>query len=234
MVALMLVASLMLTNVAYAKKGNKNDKWQKRYEKKFQDVLEDHWANKAIEKMGAKDLILGDEFGNYQPNSSTKKIEVLIMALRIMGWEDEARLYDELPENYTGKEVAKWAVGYVALAYEKGLLQEDELKKFNPNSAAKRYEVAKYITRALGLEEDDIGDLDELEDYKDRDDIPEGNEGYVNMIISLQLMIGFNNSFNPNSSLSRAEMAVLFSRLDDKVDSNEDQVEMGAFVDYTA
>ena len=40
------------------------------------------------------------------------------------------------------------------------------------------------------------------------------------------LMIGNNNRFNPLGTLTRAEMAVLFQRLDEKVDSEIDEDEV--------
>jgi uncharacterized repeat protein (TIGR02543 family) len=51
--------------------------------------------------------------------------------------------------------------------------------------------------------------------YNDAAAVPEDRIGYVNLITELGLMIGHNNTFQPNKPLSRAEMAVLFERLYD-------------------
>lgn len=253
-ITMVLVFSLMLSNAAMAKndnnKGNRGKSkvnWNELYKKhadqyktweyedtkKFQDVEKEHWANKDIERMSAKNYILGNGNGKFLPNKPTKNIEVLAMILRIMGWEDDAKELDEIPEIIESLDIPEWSVNYLAYAYIKGIITEDELKSFEANGAAKRYVVAKYIVRALGLNDKALDNDDEDLDFDDEESIPEGNNGYIYLINKLGLMSGFKNMFNPNGNLTRAEMAILFSRLDDKVDCDKDEVEMGEFVEIS-
>ena len=253
-ITMVLVFSLILSNAAMAKndnnKGNKGKSkvdwselykkhvdqyktWEYEYTKKFQDVEKEHWANKDIERMSAKNYILGNGNGKFLPNKPTKNIEVLAMILRIMGWEDDAKELDEIPEIIESLDIPEWSVNYLAYAYIKGIITEDELKSFEANGAAKRYVVAKYIVRALGLNDKALDNDDEDLDFDDEESIPEGNNGYIYLINKLGLMSGFKNMFNPNGNLTRAEMAILFSRLDDKVDCDKDEVEMGEFVEIS-
>ncbi|QUH30677.1 S-layer homology domain-containing protein [Vallitalea guaymasensis] len=253
-ITMVLVFSLILSNAAMAKndnnKGNRGKSkvnwnylykkhadqyktWEYEYTKKFQDVEKEHWANKDIERMSAKNYILGNGNGKFLPNKPTKNIEVLAMILRIMGWEDDAKELDEIPEIIESLDIPEWSVNYLAYAYIKGIITEDELKSFEANGAAKRYVVAKYIVRALGLNDKALDNDDEDLDFDDEESIPEGNNGYIYLINKLGLMSGFKNMFNPNGNLTRAEMAILFSRLDDKVDCDKDEVEMGEFVEIS-
>jgi len=253
-ITMVLVFSLILSNAAMAKndnnKGNRGKSkvnwnelykkhadqyktWEYEYTKKFQDVEKEHWANKDIERMSAKNYILGNGNGKFLPNKPTKNIEVLAMILRIMGWEDDAKELDEIPEIIENLDIPEWSVNYLAYAYIKGIITEDELKSFEANGAAKRYVVAKYIVRALGLNDKALDNDDEDLDFDDEESIPEGNNGYIYLINKLGLMSGFKNMFNPNGNLTRAEMAILFSRLDDKVDCDKDEVEMGEFVEIS-
>ncbi|GMQ62572.1 S-layer homology domain-containing protein [Vallitalea maricola] len=253
-ITMVLVFSLILSNAAMAKndnnKGNKGKSkvnwselykkhadeyktWKYEYTKKFQDVEKEHWANKDIERMSAKNYILGNGNGKFLPNKPTKNIEVIAMILRIMGWEDDAKELDEIPELIENLDIPEWSVNYLAYAYIKGIITEDELKSFEANGAAKRYVVAKYIVRALGLNDKALDNDDEDLDFDDEESIPEGNNGYIYLINKLGLMSGFKNMFNPNGNLTRAEMAILFSRLDDKVDCDKDEVEMGEFVEIS-
>lgn len=253
-ITMVLVFSLILSNAAMAKndnnKGNRGKSkvnwnelykkhvdqyktWEYEYTKKFQDVEKEHWANKDIERMSAKNYILGNGNGKFLPNKPTKNIEVLAMILRIMGWEDDAKELDEIPEIIENLDIPEWSVNYLAYAYIKGIITGDELKSFEANGAAKRYVVAKYIVRALGLNDKALDNDDEDLDFDDEESIPEGNNGYIYLINKLGLMSGFKNMFNPNGNLTRAEMAILFSRLDDKVDCDKDEVEMGEFVEIS-
>lgn len=69
-----------------------------------------------------------------------------------MEWEDEK---SDVPD-YVKRLDLPWndAYYYVAVALKKGLITPKELKNFNPNAPAKRYEVARYIVRALDLEDE--------------------------------------------------------------------------------
>ncbi|GKX31215.1 hypothetical protein SH1V18_36950 [Vallitalea longa] len=240
-VSLIITISLLLSSGVLAKndknRGNssKDNKvhWNNsnhKNSKVFDDVDEKHWADKDIKRMSSKRYILGDGKGKFLPNKPAKNIEVIVMTLRIMGVEDELQELEEIPDFIEGLNIPEWSVPYVAYANEMGIITKDELKDFNANAAAKRYMVAKYIIRALGLDEKAFDSNDEYIDFDDASFIPEGNRGYVYLIDKLGLMSGYKKKFNPNSNLTRAEMAVLFSRLDNKIDSDEEEVEMGEFV----
>jgi len=193
--------------------------------KKFDDLEKFPWAEQAIEKMRLKGLVKGKIDGKFDPKSDVTKLEAIIMALRIMGWEDEISEMKELPKNYKGKQIESWATGYVTLAFDKGLLDDVDLLYFNPNEPALRHEVAKYIIRALGYEEDAQSHMNEVLPFNDAAAIPQGSIGYVYLINNMKLMIGNNNQFNPMGTLNRAEMAVLFDRLDGKVENDLDKDE---------
>ena len=193
--------------------------------KAFDDVDKFPWAQKAIEKMKLKGLVKGKEETKFAPQSSVTKLETIIMALRIMGWEEEVSRKTTLPNKYKGKEVGEWAKGYVTIAFEKGLLDDVDMMYFSPNEPAKRHEVAKYIVRAIGYEDEAQDHMDDELSFKDAPAIPQGSVGYVYLVNEMKLMIGNDGKFNPMGTLTRAEMAVLFDRLDEKVDNNVDEDE---------
>jgi hypothetical protein len=182
------------------------------------------WARKSIEKLMLKGIVKGVD-GSFLPRNSVTKIEAVTMALRVMGWEKEAGCITRLPKEYKGRDVQKWAVGYVSLAYEKGILDDVDMMYFNPNEAVKRYEVAKYVIRALGYEEEAQDHMDEELPFVDAAAVPQGAVGYVYLINDMGIMKGDGKRFNPMGSLTRSEMAVLFNNLDEKVDSETDEGE---------
>lgn len=194
--------------------------------KVFDDIDGYDWAKKAIESMKLKGLIKGEKEGIFNPSKSVSKLETIIMALRVMGYEDEAYNIKDLPDEYSGERIDQWARGYVTIAYEKGILDDVDMMYFVPSESAKRYEVAKYIIRAIGYEDEAEEHMDEELDFTDASMIPQGAIGYIYMTNELELMMGDSKDrFNPMGTLNRAEMAVLFSRLDEKVDSDVDKDE---------
>lgn len=226
-VSIMLVMILLCTFVtalAFAKNDNGRGNGKSTLKIGFYDVDQTvEWARFAIDKMFAKGIIKGYGNGIFRPQSSVTHLEAIIMALRVMGWEDETEQIKDLPYGVKGIRLL-WDGGYyyVAVALNKGIITLEELKGFNPNQAAKRYEVAKYVVRALGMESRAKRHMDEKLPFKDSRAIPKDAVGYVYVITQeLGLMEGYNNSFHPQKSISRAEMAVLMNRLDDFVEDDE-------------
>ncbi len=186
--------------------------------KAFEDVDLLDWAQKAIEMLCSKGLVRGYGNGLFKPRGKVTKLETIIMTLRIMGWEDKALNMKELTPKYRGNYVGSWAVGYINMAYEKGILDDVDMMYFEPGAPALRHEVAKYVIRALGYEEKAQENMDSELPFDDAALVPVGSIGYVYLINELDLMKGYNRRFNPLGTLTRAEMAVLFQRLDRKVD----------------
>lgn len=197
----------------------------------FNDLDDYPWAKKAVEKMKQKGLIQGYGNGIFAPQKAVTKLETIIMALRVMGWEDETKSITALPKKYKGKAISEWAKGYVTVAYEKGILDDVDMMYFSPEAPAQRHEVAKYVIRALGYEEEAQEHMNVSLPFVDAAAVPQGSVGYVYLVNEMALMRGDDaKRFNPMGTLTRAEMAVLFQRLDGKVDSEIDEGEFSGEV----
>jgi hypothetical protein len=202
----------------------------------FEDVTDTlNWAKDAIDKMFLKGIIKGYGANMFKPNRHVTHLEGIIMALRIMGWEDEAFELETIPEKVKNIKSISWALGfnYVTVALEKGLLKAEELLYFNPNEPAKRYEIARYIIRALDMEEEAEERMNARLPFKDAGQVPKDAVGYIALISELGIMVGDRNgNFHPNKPLTRAEMAVLISRVDDLVEvEDEEKDNKGEVVD---
>ncbi len=196
--------------------------------KKFMDIDGYKWAQKAIEKMAEKGVIMGIGQGRFAPQNSVTKLEAIVMALRVMGEDDLAKNY--LEDVLTGKKKLKfkdnlqeWAYGYVALAEENGILDDADILYFKLNDPATRHEVAKYLVRAMGKEKDALKHMDADLDFIDASFIPQGSVGYIYVAGREKLMTGYEDeSFRPFNNVTRAEMAVMVERLDGIVNDNDD------------
>lgn len=239
-VAVLLIASISMTDTYamgkdykyFSQKSAKNKgKMSVTIIKPFYDIDGYDWAEKAIEKMAIKGVIKGNGQGSFDPKRAVTKLEAIIMALRVMGYEDMARINLEQVRKGAKKlknksRIGEWAYGYVSVALEKGILDEVDLIDMNLKAPAKRHEVAKYITRALGYEDKAQEYMKTELRFIDAGAIPLGSVGYVYLADKKGIISGYpDKTFRPNRAVTRAEMAVLISRLDDKVDSDIDENE---------
>ncbi|SHM77753.1 S-layer homology domain-containing protein [Caldanaerovirga acetigignens] len=190
----------------------------------FKDVGKEwDWARFSIEKMYAKGIVKGYPGGWFKPKNSVTHLETIIMALRIMGWEGEIDNKAKLPE-YIARLKLPWkdAYYYLNLAVKKGIIKPEEIKNLRPNEPVKRYEIAKYIVRAIGREDEAKQHMNEKLPFKDVKAIPDNAVGYVYLMVKLGLIKGYpGHVFQPNKPISRAEMAVIINSLDELLEEDE-------------
>lgn len=179
----------------------------------FNDMTGFDWAQKSVCTMSRMGIVKGEGNGRYAPSRSAKEIEVIAMTLRFLGYEDELDMEAVLPKSYKGTDPDEWMVPYIDEALEEGILLEEELEDFNPNAAASRARTAVYMIRALDMVEEAEDHMDEDLPFKDESAVQEEYIGYVYLVNDLGLMIGYNDTFQPRKSVTRAELAVLFARM---------------------
>jgi len=232
--AVILIISLA-TEVALAKppwasagKGKEGQTFQHQFG--FTDVPQHHWAHGRVRAMAMEGVINGYPDGFFRPNAPVKRIEALAMILRVAEDVDDETIADAI---YGGEEwpgIPGWAEGYIAIALEEGIITEDEPPNFRPMQAAKRYEVAMLLARALGYDDDDAQDAVMDEDFnfnfKDAKAIPEEALGYVYLMCDEGYFVGHPNGlFQPNKPVTRAEMATILSRVSELEDIDVETVE---------
>lgn len=220
MMAVMLIIS-MTAPAAFADPPNKGNFIPPGQAKKtaiFSDLNDYDWAWDSIEFLADKGILRGDGYGLFSPQRSASEIEVLVMLIRMLELEDKIEdhpsRYDELPDEYEGGRPSSWMIPYIALAWDEGLLNEDNIEDFQPNSSASREEAAMLIMTALEDDGDYDEVLEELEDwFDDGYEISSKYGWYVYKMKKWGFMIGYKNKFQPKKSLSRAECAVLMHRI---------------------
>ena len=189
----------------------------------FSDVDQAAWALPDVAKMKAIRVIKGYDDGTFRPNDSIKRQDAVLMAIRLVGLEEEAEEASdiELPFKDAGK-IADYAENAVALAYDHGwldpLFPEAEGEQFQPHKSASRLWVTVMLVNALTDEDAEI-DLDDVSlDFNDSDEVEEGLVWYVIKAVELGLIKGFDDgTLQPNKPVTRAQMAALLSRTDDNM-----------------
>lgn len=188
--------------------------------KKFSDIGAKHgWALQDITKMSIKRIVEGTPDGRFLPDQAVSQEQALAMVLRAMGKKEEAESYSGTDHTTLYSRITSWAKGYVSVAHNEGLIKEEESQRFRGDYAASRQWIAQLLVRMIN-KEGEVFAYDSLDEpFSDQGDIADWAENYVNLAASeeFDLINGFPNSngtysFKPAQSVTRAQLAVLISR----------------------
>lgn len=184
----------------------------------FTDVKAGHWAEKYISKLSLLGIIKGEK-GLFNPSQYVKQQDVVIMAIRMMGLENEIDKNTTVvfPSNF---KVSNTAKPYVVLAFSKNLLDKEEEMTTSGNDLtawgdriATREWVAKVIVRALGKQDAAIKLMNQPTTFKDNGQIDKKALGYINVALNLELIKGMTpDTVVPTGKMNRAQIATLISR----------------------
>lgn len=184
----------------------------------FKDVGANHWAYRDVMKMYAKGVVAG--YGEeYRPNESISREQTVVMLVRVLGLAGEAQ-GATFPANFRNPEaISQDFRSLIALAVNKGIVAGPDVLDFRPREPAKRYEIAVFIARAMGFDGTVSGSIVlPFTDAKLLNDQAAWAVPYVAYVYNQGIMTGdASGAFRPLDQVTRAEMAVLLSRLDAKL-----------------
>jgi hypothetical protein len=184
----------------------------------FNDTKETEWASQFIGKMKSKNIVSGYPDGTFRPNQPVKRVEAIVMAVRLMGLEEEAKAKSSIDTKLHFKDAQlletkfPWAKGYVLVALENGLFDLSE-EMIQPEKQASRIWVSSLLVKSLGLQKEALRQMTAVPDFKDANQIPAGAIGYINVAVEQGLVSGYpDQTFKPNKNVTRAEIAALLDR----------------------
>lgn len=189
----------------------------------FTDVTDNYsWAKAAIEELSQLEIIQGYPDNSFKPANSVSKQECIVLFARMMGYtEDLNGAVVEFAADTYAEEFAKldtYASKEMSYLIYKRVLSVDDITNYLTDAAkdvaAKRYEAATLIAKALGadvwLKDNPTIDVG----FADKDDIPSSALGYVQYATDLGIIMGMDeNHFEPMGNVTRAQMAVMLKRM---------------------
>lgn len=184
----------------------------------FTDVPDNHWAERYITRMNLMEVLEGYSDGSFGINQPISRFETVTTIIRVMGLESQSASAS-LPASFKyPASVPDWAKKYVAMGVIQGIITGDDLISFRGGEPVKRYEVAEFIGKAMGYgKTTNLQSVNDLP-YLDAKDIPSEASGYVFLLMENGIMEGNEKgSFRPNDNVTRAEMAILMAKLDEKM-----------------
>ncbi|NGM83588.1 S-layer homology domain-containing protein [Paenibacillus sp. 7124] len=177
----------------------------------FSDIANvQSWAGRQIQVIAAKGAIEGVGGGKFAPKKGVTRAEFAKMLIRALNLENSLAV-----STFGDVKKTDWFAPYVAVAAEKGIINGRGASKFDPNATITRAEMATMISRALKSVnnlKDSGTTATALSVFSDSAKISPSLKDGVAFAASKGLIIGNAGKFNPNSTATRAEAAVIIYR----------------------
>lgn len=188
--------------------------------KGFWDVGQ-HWAAQNIEHMASRGLLGGYPDGSFKPDQEVTQAEALAMVMQVNSEDgtdgdentDDESTIDE--EEGASEDIPAWVRGAADKAAKKGIIK---LNRFHSAVQASRAQTAVMLAKALGLEPVDCENIP----FKDGLLISREDLGYIMALYEEGIMVGSpNGNFNPNSAVTRAQMACMLKNALENLEKSE-------------
>ena len=171
----------------------------------FKDVPDTHWAYDAINTLKELGIVNGDGTGNFNPSSPVTReqfVKMLVEASDIELSDKESQFEDV--------DSAMWYAPYIQTGVEAGLINGFSPTEFGVGSEIKRCDMAVMLYRIIMNPEEDV--MINGIFFADDEIIPKYAKLAVYAVRDAGIIEGYNNMFNPNESLTRAEAATVLMK----------------------
>ncbi|HYG60547.1 MAG TPA: S-layer homology domain-containing protein [Symbiobacteriaceae bacterium] len=173
-----------------------------------------HWAAPLVGALEAKEIVLGDESGRFQPEAHLTRAQLAKLLVTSLGYQEEASLLAKHPSRFHDVVRWHWAKGYIEALAETGVIEGFPDGRFGPEETVTRAQLAAILTRAAGQSEQARMLNFERTGYRDDVDVPDWSRGAINVARATGIMEGFQDGmFRPLQPVTRAEGSVALYRL---------------------
>ncbi len=189
----------------------------------FRDVFPGQWYYEAMDRAVSAGYMKGMGKGCYAPGGELQRGQLLVMLCHYSG--ETAALETDLP--FTDVPLDAYYAGAVAWAYEKGIVGGAGGRTFAPSRTVTRQEMAKILYGYLRTLDTALPDgTGAAGRYADREEIAPWAYEAVEQLTAIGLLSGDSGSaFHPAAGASRAQAALVLTRLADYMDA---QTETGS------
>ncbi len=170
-------------------------------EQAYTDVNKNHWAVTSIENLYEDELIKGYLDGTFRPSNSITRAEAATIIVRALNLKSTKSI------SFEDVRASHYAAQAISAIAEKGIMTGREAGKFSPDGKLTRAEVATLIKRAYQLKGTTSVAYRDLKSSH-------WAYGSIQTLVANDLAKGFeDNTFRPDSSISRAEFATFLDRV---------------------
>lgn len=179
----------------------------------IKDIPADYWAKQAVESVVQENIMKPDENGNFNPEKGLTRIEFVQALLKILSNDN---LDVNIKNSFTDINESDAYYADVLRSEQLGIVYGYPDNTFQPNNTMLRSETTSVISH---ITKDKYIDCSILSPYSDRNDVPEWARLPYAKSINYGIFINHpdENKLEPNRDITRAEAAVLLSKLKEKL-----------------
>lgn len=172
------------------------------------------YAKDAIIELVEKDIITGDEHGNFNPQKTVTRAEMITLIVKALAVDTT-----NIPDTQTFTDVPKthWAYKYVEAAYREGIVKGISEEVFGKDAQCTREQMTVMFVRSLELTDEIFNTNEEftyINELSDKDMISSWAKNSVEFSLASGLMKGTGNTtFSPKGNAQRQQVAVVTYRL---------------------
>jgi subtilisin family serine protease len=181
-----------------------------------------YWAEKDILRLA--NLGLSDGYqGKFLPKGQVTRAEFAKLVVTALGLARQAQVVAKARSPFSDLPSTHWANGYILVAYEHKLINGYNNYSFRPDAPINRVEIAALLMRALNTGTLPVGTLptgisgsEKITGlpFADAETIPDWSRSTLSEAVQRGIISGYEDkTFRPLQPASRAESAVLVSRL---------------------
>ncbi len=179
---------------------------------RFIDLGNHAWAEKAINSLADAGIIKGTSENTYSPAANITRADFAILLVRAFALESENT------ENFADVAESDYFARELAIARNTGLVSGIGDNKFAPRNNITRQDMMLMVYRIIKDMDAFVGRADlGTPEYADFDQVADYAREAVSVLIGAGLVNGKNGLIAPNDNTTRAEVAVLISRILDFV-----------------
>ncbi|SET22024.1 S-layer homology domain-containing protein [Natronincola peptidivorans] len=203
----------------------------------FADLPSSHWATRHITKMAEERIVSGmTENGQlvFKPESPVSRVQAVHMIFRTLRATNKLKSTENYVDKYrnvlASYNIPEWAYEATAYAWEYNILEGNDLANLMSGEqqvSASRQQVAVYLGKAIdpNPQRSSVSPLT----FIDREMIHASAMPYVELLVKNNIFSGDNtNRFNPQNTITRAEMATICSKAYDVLKTADIVVEVPA------
>ncbi|MFY3791592.1 S-layer homology domain-containing protein [Ureibacillus sp. MALMAid1270] len=166
-----------------------------------------HWAATEMNYLIQKDILKGDQYGNYLPKENVTRAQFATFIVRALDLP-----LVTTPANYKDVKDGQWFYDSINIASYYGIIKGDTTGKFNPNANITREEMAVMIKRAMDYL--GITSTSSSVTFSDQSKIAPWAVSSIQQVASVGIIEGNpDRSFAPKANATRAEASVILYRL---------------------
>lgn len=165
-----------------------------------------HWAKDAVNIWSDRNVIKGDDAGNFRPNDPITRAETATVLDNLISYEKtSAKVFSDVGVN-------DWYALQISHLYQAGVITGYEDGTVRPTSKISRQEAAVMIGRALGLDTRNVN-LDILNQFSDKDLIQTWAKPVVALMAERGYIRGNDGAFRPADQITRAEIVTIVNNM---------------------